>query len=367
MWSIEIVEVLPLLELRGEQLALVDFRPARFHALGVPPPRRRALVSYGGPRFLGPLGKVMNRVQSASVIRFYLSQLPARNGAHVFEELCRQLARLRIASNVVPATGPVGAGGDQGRDFETFRTFLAAGDLAPTTFIGLATEKTLAFSCTLQQDRLSEKIKADVAKILAGGHRADGVYVFAEKSIPVGARHEIEKELSEEHGIDLHILDGEWLSEQLADPETFWIAEQYLAVPSAFYPEPLDEQPAGWYEALRADWRSRSGVNGTFGEYSALRRGIRYATYQPEAQADLPFWSGWLERLIEAASQFIARRAVYELAVASLRGGAGTLRGHEKRLRVYVEEAVASSDTGTLQDAQILLTYMGGADQRGLI
>lgn len=309
----------------------------------------------------------MNRVQSANVIRFYLSQLPARNGAHVFEELCRQLARMRIASNVVPATGPVGAGGDQGRDFETFRTYLAAGDLAPTTFIGRATEKTLAFSCTLQQDRLAEKIRTDVAKIVAGGHRVDGVYVFTERSIPIGDRHQIEKELSEKRGIQLHVLDGEWLAEQLADAETFWIAEQYLAVPSQFYPEALDEQPATWYEELREEWRSRKGVSGSFGEYSALRRGIRYATFQTEAQADLPFWSGWLKQLITVADRFIARRVVYELAVSSLRLGRGTLRRHEERLRQYMEEAIASSDPGTLQDAQILLTFMGGADQHGLI
>lgn len=309
----------------------------------------------------------MNRVQSANMIRFYLSQLPARNGAHVFEELCRQLARMRIASNVVPATGPVGAGGDQGRDFETFRTYLAASDLAPTTFIGRATDKTLAFSCTLQQDRLPEKIETDVAKVLAGGHGVDGVYVFTERNIPVGVRHEIEKEMSEKHGIEVHVLDGEWIAEQLGDPETFWIAEQYLGVPSQFYPEPLDERPATWYEELRDEWRARTGVSGSFGEYSALRRGIRYSGAQPEAQADLPFWSGWLERLITVADRFIARRAVYELAVSSLRLGRGTLRGHEERLREYMEEAIASSDPGTLQDGQIMVTFMGGADQRGLI
>lgn len=55
-------------------------------------------------------------------IRFALEQLSAKNAHHEFEHLCLDLARLRICSNVLPATCPVAAGGDQGHDFETFRT-----------------------------------------------------------------------------------------------------------------------------------------------------------------------------------------------------------------------------------------------------
>ena len=55
-------------------------------------------------------------------VRFALAQLPAQNAHHDFEHICRHLTQQFICSNVLPATGPVSAGGDQGRDFETFRT-----------------------------------------------------------------------------------------------------------------------------------------------------------------------------------------------------------------------------------------------------
>jgi len=53
-------------------------------------------------------------------IRYQLSQLSAQNAEHVFERLAFDLARMRIASNLLPATGPVQSGGDQGRDFESY-------------------------------------------------------------------------------------------------------------------------------------------------------------------------------------------------------------------------------------------------------
>lgn len=66
-----------------------------------------------------------NPVQTAQMIRLALGSLAADNAHHSFEHLCRHIAKRRIASNVLPATGPVSAGGDQGLDFETFRTYLA--------------------------------------------------------------------------------------------------------------------------------------------------------------------------------------------------------------------------------------------------
>src|SRR5260370_23934596 len=94
-------------------------------------------------------------------IRFALDQLSARNGHHEFEHLCRHFARQRICGNILPATGPVSAGGDQGRDFETFRTYLAGSAIAQSSFVGPATAKPLAFCCSLQKStRL--KVEADV-------------------------------------------------------------------------------------------------------------------------------------------------------------------------------------------------------------
>jgi hypothetical protein len=55
--------------------------------------------------------------EAAKLIGFALSELSTENAHHEFEHLCRHLTRRKICPNILPATGPVSAGGDQGADF----------------------------------------------------------------------------------------------------------------------------------------------------------------------------------------------------------------------------------------------------------
>lgn len=91
--------------------------------------------------------------QLSAVIRYHLSELSTRNGHHEFEHLTRYLARARLYSNILPATGPVSAGGDGGRDFKNFRTGvtfpLTAGSTFPQTASG---ERLVSFACTLEKN-----------------------------------------------------------------------------------------------------------------------------------------------------------------------------------------------------------------------
>src|SRR5919112_3940241 len=87
-----------------------------------------------------------------SQIRFHLAELSARNEHHGFERLCSEVVRERICRNVVPATGPVSAGGDQGRDLETFKTYLEASPLRDSTFLGMASDGILVFACSTEKE-----------------------------------------------------------------------------------------------------------------------------------------------------------------------------------------------------------------------
>jgi hypothetical protein len=103
-------------------------------------------------------------------IRYAIEQLSVTNGAHRFDALCWHFARQRVASNILPATGPVAGGGDQARDFETFHSYLRE-ELGETGgFAGRVSEGPIAFACTLQRDNVSTKIRTDVATIMAVGY-----------------------------------------------------------------------------------------------------------------------------------------------------------------------------------------------------
>jgi len=102
-----------------------------------------------------------NAVEASQYVRFALSQLSGRNGHHEFEQLCFQLARRRIYPNVIPATGPVSAGGDQGKDFETY----TVGDVMPvgtrSSFFAQASREKVIFACSLEKN-VQKKIKSDL-------------------------------------------------------------------------------------------------------------------------------------------------------------------------------------------------------------
>ena len=174
--------------------------------------------------------------QVRAQIRFALEQLSAHNGHHEFEHLCRHLARQRICSNILPATGPVSSGGDQARDFETFRSYLSRSSIAESSFMGLVAEKPLAFCCSLQKS-VKPKIKADVKTIASSGAPVEAVYYFCAEDLAVAQRHEIQEWALDECAIRLEILDGQAISEQLSDHDIFWIAEQYLKIPVELYPD----------------------------------------------------------------------------------------------------------------------------------
>ena len=99
-----------------------------------------------------------NRVELKSLIRFQLHQLSARNAHHEFELLSFELAKIRVASNFIPATGPVQAGGDQGRDFETFQSTLRQSNIASSTFLAGLSEGPIVGACSLDK-RISSKIR----------------------------------------------------------------------------------------------------------------------------------------------------------------------------------------------------------------
>ena len=308
-------------------------------------------------------------VEVAAQVRFALSLLPDRNAHHAFEDVCRHLTEQFICSNVLPATGPVSAGGDQGRDFETFRTYLRE-ELGPHGgFLGLVSKGPIAFICTTQSDKLKAKLSTDIQKVCASGHPVQAIHAFTLESVPVGDRHNLETETRELHGVDLHLHDAESIATRLAKPEGFWIAEQFLSLPAAIAPDPTpnDRGLSDEYLERRHRWRERRVPNPTLGDLVDLRTGLRHATFRPEARADLPFWLGLARTLLAMSglSPHIQQRARYDLVVATLRG-TGEFKTVEDVARAYFEEALMETEPARLEDAGTLLMYTNTAVRAGL-
>ena len=302
-------------------------------------------------------------------VRFALSQLPVRNAHHEFEHICRHLTQQFICSNVLPATGPVSAGGDQGRDFETFRSYLRE-ELGPHgAFLGLVSEGTIAFVCTTQADDLLGKLRQDIQKVCASGHPVHEIRAFTLNSVPVASRHKLETETQESYEIPLVLHDAESISNLLARPPGFWIAERFLSIPAQIGPEaPATEgELSDEYIERRRSWRDKSAPNPTLGDLIDLKAGLRYATSHQIAREDLPFWLG-LVRALLAYSECptnVLQRGRYELVVATFRG-THDLRQVDDVARAYLQESLSESEPARLQDASALLLYTNTAVRWGV-
>lgn len=291
-------------------------------------------------------------------IRFQIDKLTHQNAHHEFEHLCRQYARARISSNILPATGPVAAGGDQGRDFETFRRFVRDRRAGTSYFLGAGESKPLVFACSLvAHDRLRAKIKDDVETICATAV-PHAIYFFSNQSLPVAKRHSVQTWCSETHDCHLEVLDAEALAEALAEPTLFWIAEEYLHVPADLYPRPDADDG---YRALWDRWLAEPRQPSNFADYVELKSGLRAARFEERLAPDIAGWIRAMERFLsDATDPELRRRAVYEVCIAALRG-LHNLDAKRHLVEEYFERWASITDPAVLRDTAILLSYCSSA------
>ena len=263
-------------------------------------------------------GSQPTRGSLRSYIRYQLSQLSSRNGQHEFEQLAYDLARIRVASNLLPATGPVQAGGDQGRDFESYRTFLASSPLSAATFIGNASRGLIAGACTLDK-RILRKIKSDLSTIFAHGERPTHVAYFCEPDIPIAKRHVLQSFCTVTYGATLDIFDGNTIADMLADTDARGVAFEHLEIPSELWPAPGTLDPE--YSVSRTRWLSRKQRPLNWADFFEIKLGLRTATFNEEAKPDLPNWIATMKTFLYGQSPpRMAQKARYEVSVAELRG-----------------------------------------------
>lgn len=290
------------------------------------------------------------------MLRFHLSELSPQNAHHQFEHLARHLARARLYSNILPATGPVSAGGDGGKDFETFRTQVAINRDPGSTFAGRASgERVVAFACTLEK-KIEAKIRREITTIAAAGG-VDELVVLCEANVPVGRRNKLIAE-AKTKGFDLCVFDGNALSEWLAEPDLFWIAEEYLKVPAELFP--IINQDSG-YVQHKQEWASRLVLPVSMADFVAVKSGLRKATFDPNTRPDLGFWLSKMEGFVgKDTPRNLLRMAIYEIAVANLRGR-NDLTDQTDRLTDFFSDLDDFVAIGDLTNATTLLTYTFGA------
>lgn len=299
-------------------------------------------------------------LKSIAMIRFQLEQLGARNAHHEFEHLCRHLSRETICSNILPATGPVSSGGDQGRDYETFTTFINLPRSDGIYFGGRSDSKQLIFACSLtNKAKLKSKIESDV-KTICHGCNPDIVYFFSNQDISVALRHTLQIWSEEAHNIKLEIIDAQALSEQLSAPNTFWIAEEFLDIPSELMARPIVSENND-YEKARQKWIVDGQDPVNYADFVDIKNNLRKATFDDALKSDLSAWQRTIEIFIHSEfKEDLQRRATYEICVSELRGK-HNLTPRLDLVENYFKNWGTLQDNNAIRDATVLLSYSSTA------
>lgn len=299
-------------------------------------------------------------------IKFAFSRLGDSNGHHEFEAICLAFARQRISPNFLPATGPVSAYGDQGRDGETFWSAISH-DSYKYRIVAIG-DQSVVLACTLQSSGIAIKVKNDLEKITSGAP-VDRVAYFVAAPMPVGLRHDLIATAAKDFDVHLDIFDLEALSIHLADPDLFWVATEYLHVaPVGASALPEGTALPEWYLEIRDRWLHATSPPATHGNLAELRLLARVATWRPEANSDLHLALDLLGMLADAplAEEGVRWRAGYELCVATYRG-TGDFQAIEGRIVGLVRDAIDEQmEAPFLGDANVLLSYGLGASLRSL-
>ncbi len=303
-----------------------------------------------------------NRYQLRQYIRFQLEQMSAKNEHHLFEELAFELARQTVSRRLVPATGPVQAGGDQGRDFESYRSYLANSPIASSVGVGAEGGDVLVFGCTLNK-QLEGKIKGDIKTMCGSEPKPSAIYYYAVPDLVVAKRHELQAWSRKQYEVSLEVFDGQAIANLLAEPEHFWIAEQFLVVPAEVYP-PIEAD--GEYGRLKDRWFDGSREIANHADLLEVKRGLRKATFKAVLKPDLSKWLALMEDVARSQEGPLQRRALYEIAVGQLRGR-GKLDPAEWAVEQFFDSLAKETDPAPneVEDATVLGSYVTSAIGQG--
>ncbi|MEV6276667.1 hypothetical protein [Nocardia sp. NPDC051832] len=305
---------------------------------------------------------VPNIPEAEAFIHFKLSEMASRNEHHEFEEIATRIARKRISSNILIATGPVSSGGDQQRDAETFTTRIPDELPHSAGFSASTSTKPIVVACTVQRDGLKKKVLDDLAGICAKDADPVGhVAFFSVHPISEGVTHGLKTIARETYNLTLDIFCGADIATFLAEADLIWVAQHHLDLPTSMIPLPERDPAPEWYADLLEDLRRNRGPAAlTPASQGEVARGLRYATWDEDTNADLPEWLDFMGAFLVdpdgGKETDLVFRACYEMAIARFRG-MGIAIGAEDLVRRAVDYACGSDHPNIVDDAVVLASY----------
>ncbi len=152
-------------------------------------------------------------VLTREVLALEIEKISTNQKQDLFEGFCRRIVEKLITPNLIPQTGPTG-GGDGKTDAETFPV---SEEISNRWFIpenGWNKDEKWAFAFSSKKTWKS-KAKSDIKNILSTKRDYSRIYFISNQTIASKKRKDAQDEFIEEYKIDVYILDGTWLLEEV--------------------------------------------------------------------------------------------------------------------------------------------------------
>jgi hypothetical protein len=159
-------------------------------------------------------------------LAYELNQISTNQKQDEFESLARRLAEKFISPNLVPQVGPTG-GGDGKTDSETYPVseFISSRWYIPEN--GWNNNEKWAFAISAKQE-WKGKLKKDIKSIISTNRAYNRIYFISNQQISSKKKKDAQDEFIKEFGIDIIILDGEWILEKIYNNDLIELAVDSL-------------------------------------------------------------------------------------------------------------------------------------------
>lgn len=147
----------------------------------------------------------------------------------------------------------------------------------------------------------------------------------------------------------------------MSDSETFWIASQYLEIPSEIFPKPKEEET--WYQTkLNFFKQNPDKLTYTFEEFNEIKNCARHVYKNEQLKNDVVFWLDLIKEYAQSeVISLLKQKATYEYLIIKY-VGLRTLEKDEPIVTSYLDWLFSKSiQPIDMEDLSIVLTHVNTA------
>lgn len=246
------------------------------------------------------------------MLEYHLQSLTSRSQETEFEYFARRLAEKEISPNLRPQTGPTG-GGDGKVDSETFPV---AEEISLRWYQGISGGKDRWAFAISAMKKWKVKAKRDVKNISETDRGYSLIYFITNQFARSKERAELEDKLKEEFGIEIRILDLNWIVDRVINHDSIELAAQTLSIESLQLKPckrigPLDAQRENELKELDAEIKDPDRYTGI--SYQLAEDCLRSAILASELERDRNEVEGRFSAALRVAENVDDRRQILRI------------------------------------------------------